>query len=405
MISRLIFHSFILAIGIHSLFQATCEAEEIRLEFSAVREKKACLQRFYLDENKPAHLKKLPDQAEVLKFATVPFGGNEFCLAVAPFKDVSSRVWFDANGNGDFTDDPAVHWRTFGQTTDEDGKSRARYRVTATIDMSIGGTKLSAPREITLIEGDDKLLCVANYRYRGKVTLGVDSFEAHLSDMGTGDFSHPLAVLQIDLNKDGDFEGQSEELNFNTPFAYKGNTYEIRDVHPTGVYFRIVPSTAVAEEIRPAPILKQGQPFLPFESELLDGRKIKFPDDYKGKGKVVLLEFWATWCGPCVEKVPELKIAYDRFHDKGLEIVAVCLDKAEHKAAVEQFVKDKGILWPQVFDGKAFKSSIARAYDVLGIPMMLLVDPDTGLILSGKDFIRDNENLMKLLDSTLPKKK
>jgi thiol-disulfide isomerase/thioredoxin len=103
----------------------------------------------------------------------------------------------------------------------------------------------------------------------------------------------------------------------------------------------------------------------------LDGRGV---DLAKLKGKVVLLDFWATWCGPCVAGMPELREVYKKFHDQGFEVVAISLDT--DRAALERFVKEKDLPWPQYFDGKAWDNAIAAKYAIHAVPTLWLVGRD-----------------------------
>lgn len=123
----------------------------------------------------------------------------------------------------------------------------------------------------------------------------------------------------------------------------------------------------------------------PFELKFTDtsGQMI---DVAKMKGKVVLVDFWATWCGGCLQFMPELKRVYDQYHREGFEVVGVSLDY--QRAQLDQFVKANGIAWPQYFDGKVWNSPLARQYRIVALPTMYLVDkkgllrsvdPHTGL--------------------------
>jgi thiol-disulfide isomerase/thioredoxin len=101
----------------------------------------------------------------------------------------------------------------------------------------------------------------------------------------------------------------------------------------------------------------------------LDGTEI---DLAKMRGKVVLIDFWATWCGPCVQEVPNVVEAYEDLHPKGFEIIGISLDK--DKAKLEAFIKEKGMAWPQYFDGKGWQNEISSRFGIQSIPAMWLVD-------------------------------
>ncbi len=101
----------------------------------------------------------------------------------------------------------------------------------------------------------------------------------------------------------------------------------------------------------------------------LDGRPV---DVTNMKGKVVLIDFWATWCGPCVGEIPNVKAAYEKLHAKGFEIVGISFDQS--KEALEKFVAEKEMAWPQYFDGKGWGNKFGQQYGISGIPTMWLVD-------------------------------
>jgi thiol-disulfide isomerase/thioredoxin len=103
----------------------------------------------------------------------------------------------------------------------------------------------------------------------------------------------------------------------------------------------------------------------------VDGREV---DLAKLKGKVVLVDFWATWCGPCVMEVPHVVAAYEKLHEKGFEIVGISFDREGDKEKLTKFTSDKKMPWPQYFDGKFWQNEYGKKYGINSIPAMWLVD-------------------------------
>jgi thiol-disulfide isomerase/thioredoxin len=100
-----------------------------------------------------------------------------------------------------------------------------------------------------------------------------------------------------------------------------------------------------------------------------DGREV---DVQKMKGKVVLIDFWAAWCGPCISSLPEVVELHKKYQPQGFEIVGINLDKDQR--SMEQVVHRFKMPWPQYFDGKGWGTKFALEYNVTAIPAVWLVD-------------------------------
>jgi thiol-disulfide isomerase/thioredoxin len=138
-----------------------------------------------------------------------------------------------------------------------------------------------------------------------------------------------------------------------------------------------------------------GKP-MPIAGTLLDGKPF---NPATLKGKVVLVDFWATWCGPCVAELPNVQTNYDNYHSKGFEVVGISLD--DDRATLEKFIDDRKVLWPILFETKkgseGMKNPLAEKYGVMGIPTAILVGADGNVIslnARGKELTKQLEKLL-----------
>jgi len=133
-----------------------------------------------------------------------------------------------------------------------------------------------------------------------------------------------------------------------------------------------------------------GHPYIDFEAPILDKKygytgKAKL-SDYVSKNKIILLDFWASWCTPCLNELPNLKAAYKKFKSKGFEIVSVSVD--DDTDAWIKAVKDNGMNWVQLWNSEDMENSAAVLYSITAIPSTFLIDADGTII--GRN-LRDKE--------------
>ena len=155
---------------------------------------------------------------------------------------------------------------------------------------------------------------------------------------------------------------------------------------------------AQAAEVKKAQdtMFATGTPFPDFAESDLNGKPLSVG---ALKGKVVMVDFWATWCGPCRGELPNVIATYKKHHGEGFEIIGVSLDS--DRAKLDAFLKQTdGMTWPQFYDGQGWQNKLAQKYGVESIPFCVLVGTDGKVV--GKDL--RGEELESAVAGALAKK-
>jgi thiol-disulfide isomerase/thioredoxin len=374
-----------------------------------------------LSEVKPDHISKLPEALVKPQFASIEIGPKDARMKVGIVIEQrglkEARMWLDANGDGDLTNDPAVDWKPHVM------KSGAGEKVgwggEAAVSVKHGDTTLSMGLRFYRNGSADgtsskpgPLTYYRDFGRSGFIQLNGRAIKTYLSDDTTlGDFLAGGTNIGIDLNGDNRIEMQTEKFAITAPFNIGGTTYEVSGLTSDGSRFELVKSDKTVPEVKLAqpftPEMKEqqksaaavrvaearsaqaamvGKPPPSFEAKTIDGKVVKFPGDYKGK--LVMLDFWATWCGPCLHELPGLIKVHEEFHAKGFEVLGISLDSEDDVATLPDFIKSKGMSWPQICDGQGWQCTIARSYGVRGIPSCWLIDGDTGLVVATSQELR-----------------
>ena len=138
--------------------------------------------------------------------------------------------------------------------------------------------------------------------------------------------------------------------------------------------------------------LQIGQPSPELIAETIHGEAVSL-DDYEGR--FVLLEFWGSWCGPCIPEIPYLNEVHEMFDDDRLVLIGIALDRDVE--TVEKFMKEHAMTWPQILQPDMFDGELVNAFNIGGVPSMYLVGPDGTIVtrnLRGEEMVEEVSRLV-----------
>lgn len=166
--------------------------------------------------------------------------------------------------------------------------------------------------------------------------------------------------------------GKIVKAYYNLGYALIKLRREQEGIQALKTYLEVDPSSANANEVRAV----IANPRRAFEKVAPDFKVTSTGGDElsleKYRGRVVLLDFWATWCLPCRAEMPEVKKIWKKYGGESFVIIGVSLDSDEQ--AFEEYVKKEEMTWPQYFDGRGWNNKVSRLYEVNSIPHTVLID-------------------------------
>ena len=283
------------------------------------------------------------------------------------------------------------------------------------------GFFFSEPGKITLNADDEKSVIGGtplNDLYQ-QISDSLDGFSKRFSELGGfGDMPKELAQAEDQAELARKSEALQQEVK-----AYLQKQITENADNQVGLFLTLTNANLFApeemeqliaslpEKTRNNPAIKSisatieqlkknavGQPYTDFEMRTPEGNPIKI-SDIVSKNKITVLDFWASWCGPCMAEAPEMVRLYQKVHALGVEFIGVSLDTDEK--AWKKAIADKGLAWPQGSELKEWQhNNGAKLYSVDGIPFTIVLSQEGTILAKG---LRA-EQLEDFIEATLSKK-
>lgn len=250
-------------------------------------------------------------------------------------------------------------------TTDKKGQTRSTYRITVKGD-----------REQEVLKSGEELSTTASLFQLGKmITLSRAIQSGDSIAIDSAQYKSTLIDSILTVSVQNYMDTTRNDITSTYFFErYLMNNKTLDDVitfynNLTDRVKKSAPGVALKQKVEDMQQVNVGGMAPNFELTTPEGKKLAL---YDLRGRIILLDFWASWCGPCLAEVPNLKAIYDKYHSKGLEILGVSLDEKE--AAWKNAITRKGLTWQHVSSLKGWKCPVAQRFKVTGIPRMYIID-------------------------------
>ncbi len=294
-------------------------------------------------------------------WGTVSLGERTYVLLLGVHYDGTVDLWVDEGGRmEEGAALPKVH-----------GEGYREWSIELT-SLPSEGEPFAYPMSVVWPEGRGYVFLQGGAPRRGVLEVEGERYTVALLDEALdGVFGTDEDIYAVDWTQDGTLHaarGEHERFALDEVLTLGEQSFIVEDIAPDGSWIRWKP----VDYQPPKVPLVEGFPAPDFTFICFQDDVERSLADYRGK--VVLLDFWATWCPPCMELRPKLVELYTSYSEAGLEIIGISLDTDEE--ALRRALGNYQIVWPQVYDGGGWDAAVAERYRVYAAPHTVLVDEE-----------------------------